>query len=165
MSKSVTIDEGALRKEFVASPDLQREFGNDEDAFLAYKRAEARGDVSVCGRGRDRRDRGAPPGADDEYLRSMYRNNPRLQAEFGGDEDAYVSFTKAAAAGSVVICGRRQGPENTSGVATTACASDSDLRAAYRACPGLRAEFQDEDEFIQYRKAERAGLVTVLSRR
>lgn len=50
--KPAGIDEDSLRAEFAQSEDLQAEFRGNAETYLAFKRAEARSDVTIAGRGR-----------------------------------------------------------------------------------------------------------------
>ena len=42
-------DDAALKAEFAASEDLQAEYGNDVDAYVAFKKNDAAGNVRIAG--------------------------------------------------------------------------------------------------------------------
>jgi hypothetical protein len=102
--------EAGLKKEFAASADLQAEFGNDEAAYVAFKKAESAGRVGIFKKGTsepgqsedDLSGGGQQLSADFEAgLKKEFAESADLQSEFGGKVEYYIAYRKAMAAGRV----------------------------------------------------------------
>lgn len=85
--------------------DLQAEFGGDVKSYIAFKMAESQGRIK--GRSGETKSPVSVSGAavgDEVALRQEFAESADLQAEYGGDVDAYVAFEKAEAAGRAKVC-------------------------------------------------------------
>lgn len=105
---SASILAAAWRRDFAASAQLQREFG-DVGRYVAFRRAEAAGRVRVVGTRAIRQTpparpstAGASPGFDGALLRRVYETSPALQREFG-ELETFLAFKRHEAAGHVQI--------------------------------------------------------------
>jgi hypothetical protein len=91
-------------------PELRAEFGDDLQAFLAFCRAEARGQVAASRQLGlfEPLPRTAPPAEDvDALAAAEWVVNPSIRAEFGHQLEHYRAWRRAEAAGRAKISGRR----------------------------------------------------------
>jgi len=88
--------------EWQANSQLRADFGNDKEAYLAYRRAEEQGLVRIhC--------RQAQPNSskllDPQQAEGEWQANSQLRAGFGDDKEAYLAYLEAERQGLVRICG------------------------------------------------------------
>jgi hypothetical protein len=91
--------------DYRAHPGLAKEFG-DLAAFIAWRRAEARGVVSVLSKSKPPSAGGGSPS--DAVLRREWVAQPARQREFGGDFAVFAAFRRAAGRGLVNICSSKR---------------------------------------------------------
>ena len=96
---------------------------------------------------------------DEAKLKAEFESSEDLQAEFGNDIKACVSFRRAEAQGR--IRGRLGGVKSSEFGSGAAAKDEEALRQEFDASEDLKNEFGDVDAYLAFKRAEASGRTKV----